>query len=133
MTFCSAAFWYSSALLNCRSSIFPAPRRLRDAAEARAVFGGALLAALFLAAFAWGFFAAFAGAFRAALRTGPGFSCRGAAAALAPPPRALAMLPWRTSIRSTAWVAAGGSSSDVISLPSALARTTSRTFSWNVS
>lgn len=63
--FCSVALWYSSALLSCRSSLFPAPRALRDAPEPRAVFGGAFLAPVF--------FAAFAAGLRAALRSGPGF------------------------------------------------------------
>ncbi|MEU0249727.1 hypothetical protein ABZ192_36540 [Streptomyces sp. NPDC006235] len=33
------------ALLSCRSSLLPVPRRLPDADDARAVFGGAFLAA----------------------------------------------------------------------------------------
>ncbi|MFF5189346.1 hypothetical protein ACFY30_37185 [Streptomyces sp. NPDC000345] len=52
----SAARWYSSALLSCRSSLLAVLRWVRDAADARAVFGRA-----------------FPAGFRAALRAGDGF------------------------------------------------------------
>jgi hypothetical protein len=55
-------------LFSCRSSLLPVPRWLRDAADARAVFGGAFRAAVSFTAF------------RVALRAGAGFLCGGSPA-----------------------------------------------------